>query len=72
MRGQSFVPLPPQKLKNLECKSMKNLIRNVEELVELFIEYLNSLFFEGYAETLAITDPESYNFQFALFSEIYN
>lgn len=40
-------------------------------LVELFIEFLDQIYYPGYALGLAGSDPEKYNWEFAEFANNY-
>ena len=42
------------------------------KMYELFIELLNQIFWEGYAEQLAQDSPEDFQFQFNEFANAYN
>lgn len=40
-------------------------------MYDLFIEFTNQIFWEGYAETLAEENPQAYNFEFENFLNTY-
>lgn len=40
-------------------------------MYELFIELMNQIFWEGYAEQLADENPQAYNFEFDNFLNTY-
>jgi hypothetical protein len=42
------------------------------KMYELFIELLNQIFWEGYAEQLAQTNPAGFQFEYAEFMNSYN
>ena len=42
------------------------------KMYELFIELLNQIFWEGYAEQLAQDSPADFQFQFNEFANAYN
>lgn len=42
------------------------------DIVTVFIDYLDSLFYKGYAEQLAEENPTAYNWEFNEFCNIYN
>lgn len=41
-------------------------------MIELFIDYIDSLFYEGYAYYLAQTNPRAYTFELNQFLNNYN
>lgn len=41
-------------------------------IVEVFIEHLDNIFYEGYAYQLAAENPEAYTFEFNQFMDSYN
>jgi len=41
-------------------------------MIQLFIELTNQIFWEGYAEELAISEPARFQFELAEFMDCYN
>ena len=41
-------------------------------MIELFIEYLDSIYWEGYAQQLASDNPQAYTFELNQFLDNYN
>ena len=41
-------------------------------MYELFIEFMNQVFWEGYAEQLAQDDPQAFQMELAEFIYLYN
>ena len=44
---------------------------SISQKYTLFAEYLDSIFFAGYADQLATEEPESYKLQFEHFKNMY-
>jgi len=40
-------------------------------LIEIFHEWLDSLYYEGYSQQIAVEYPELYEWEYLLFMEIY-
>lgn len=40
--------------------------------LEIFIELTNQIFWEGYAEQLAISNPAQFNYELSEFMNLYN
>lgn len=41
----------------------RKLNKKLQHLIEIFYEFLNSIYWDGYAEDLAGTNPEKFNFE---------
>jgi hypothetical protein len=41
-------------------------------MIELFIEYMDSIYYQGYAQQLASENPQSFNFELTEFLNLYN
>lgn len=44
---------------------------SIQQKYELFNEYLDSIYYNGYADTLATENPTSYKLQFEQFKNMY-
>lgn len=45
---------------------------SLQQKYELFSEYMNNIYCDGYAEQLATTDIEAFDFEFDNFCKTYN
>lgn len=41
-------------------------------LIDLFIEFTNQIFWEGYASEISSQEPERFNYEFQEFKNTYN
>lgn len=51
---------------------MRNTGEKIANFFELFKQYLDEIYWEGYTEELAKTNPSAYNFEQKQFSNNYN
>ncbi|MBL4709501.1 MAG: hypothetical protein JKY48_13785 [Flavobacteriales bacterium] len=49
-----------------------NIIETSSGITEAFIEFLDSLFYQGYAERIAAENPQLYLFEYEFFLENYS